>query len=177
MKKITIVIIAIIAVVLITFGIFFIIQKNASNNTPPSTTGTLPPISTSTPVGSESSTPATIPTSTTITLGTSQGSVTVNNFYQSADFITQDQQTVAVKSTPDYVIAYNVGDSSFAITLLSAPLEATRQAAEAAFLSKLGVSRQDACKLTVYEGVPASVSDQYVGQNFPLSFCGGPTTL
>jgi hypothetical protein len=174
MKKSIIVITAIVVVVLIAFGVFYLIQKNGASNTPAQTTGALPPVSTSTPT---SSAPLVIPTSTTVTLGTSQGVVTVKNFYQSADFITQDQQTVAVKDTSDYVIAYNVSDSSFAITLLSTPLETARQAAESAFLSQLGVSQQDACKLTVYEGVPAGVSDQYVGQSFPLSFCGGPPTL
>ncbi|MGD1003729.1 MAG: hypothetical protein ABR884_04125 [Minisyncoccia bacterium] len=174
MKKIIIVIVAIVVVILIAFGVFYLIQKNAANNATVSTTGTLPPVSTST---ATSSTTLAIPTSTTITLGTSQGSVTVKNFYQSADYITQDQQTVAVSQTTDYVIAYNVSDSSFAIALLSTPLEAARQAAESAFLTQLGISQQDACKLTVYEGVPASVSDQYIGQNFSLSFCGGPPTL
>jgi hypothetical protein len=174
MKKIIIVIVAIAVVILIAFGVFYLIQKNAANNTPASPTGILPPISTSTLT---SSTTLVFPTSTTITLGTSQGSVAVKNFYQSADYITQDQQTVAVKQTTDYVIAYNVSDSSFAIALLSTPLETARQAAEGAFLSQLGISQQDACKLTVYEGAPASISDQYIGEEFPLSFCGGPPTL
>lgn len=172
MKKIIILIIAIVVVVLIALGVFYLMQKNAANGTPG--TGeqtTLPPVSTSTPAATAA------PTSTTLAIGTSQGIVTVNNFYASADFITQDKQTVAIKNDPDYVIAYNVSDSSFAITILSTPLEAVRQAAESTFLAKLGISQQDACKLTVYEGVPASVSSQYVGQSFPLSFCGGPPTL
>jgi len=134
------------------------------------TTGTLPPVSTSTPT-------TIIPTSTTITLGTSQGSVAVNNFYQNAQTITQDQQAVIIRNSGDYVITYNVPDSSFSIAILSMPLEAARQAAESAFLSELGVSQQDACKLTVYEGVPIGVSDEYPGESFPLSFCGGPPTL
>ncbi len=171
MKKTIIIIVAVVVIVLIALGVFFLIQNNGSNNPSASTAGTFPSVSTSTPA------PIAVPTSTTITLGPSQGSVTVKNFYQSAASITKDQQTVAVADAPNYVIAYNVSDSSFAIALLSTPLQAARQAAESAFLNKLGISQQDACKLTVYEGVPASVSDQYVGQSFPLSFCGGPTTL
>ncbi|HUC31618.1 MAG TPA: hypothetical protein VMR99_02955 [Candidatus Paceibacterota bacterium] len=169
MKKIIIVLASLIALILIAFGIFLLVQKNSVSSTTPPPTGTLPPVSTSTPL--------VVPTSTTITIGTSQGSVTVKNFYESAAYITQDQQTVAVTDTPDYVIAYNISDSSFGIALLSTPLEAARQAAESALLSALGVSQKDACKLNVYEGVPADVSDQYVGQSFPLSFCGGPPTL
>jgi hypothetical protein len=170
MKKTIIIVVGIIIVILIALGIAFVLERNGSSTTPTQSTGTLPPVSTS-------SITTSIPTSTTITLGTSQGNVTTSNFYQSAQFITQDQQTVAIKDNADYIIAYNVSDSSFSIALLSMPLEAARQAAETAFLTSLGISQQAACKLTVYEGVPAGVSDEYVGQSFPLSFCGGPATL
>jgi hypothetical protein len=172
MNKKIIVVGAIIIVVVIACVVFFLIQKNSSNTgTAVGTTGTLPPVSTST-VSTEI-----IPTSTTIILGTSQGSVTVNNFYQNAQTITQDKQAVIIENPGDYVITYNVPDSSFVISLMSLPLEAARVAAESAFLSKLGISEQDACKLNVYEGVPIGVSDQYPGESFPLSFCGGPPTL
>ena len=117
---------------------------------------------------------STMPTGTTLALGTKQGSVTVNNFYASAVYITDDGQTVVLGEKPQYSIAYNVNDSSFIITLLSTPVQAARQAAEAAFLASLGASKQDACKLNVVEGVPEAVSDQYVGRSFPLSFCGTP---
>lgn len=170
MKKISIVIIAIIIIILISFGVFWFMQRSGFNSGNEGTAGNLPPVSTSTPA-------LATPTTTTVVIGTAQGGVTVNNFYKNAEYITQDQQTVAMKDTSDYGIAYNVGDSSFVIVLLSNPLETARQAAEAAFLSSLGISKQDACKLTVYEGIPAAVSDQYVGENFPLSFCGGSSTL
>jgi len=171
MNKKIIVIGAIIIVIVVAGIVFFLVQKNTpTTGTGVTTTGTLPPVSTSTPT-------TIIPTSTTITLGTSQGSVAVNNFYQNAQTITQDQQAVIIRNSGDYVITYNVPDSSFSIAILSMPLEAARQAAESAFLSELGVSQQDACKLTVYEGVPIGVSDEYPGESFPLSFCGGPPTL
>jgi hypothetical protein len=115
--------------------------------------------------------PMNIPSGDTITIGTSKGSVTMNNFYKSAAYIAQDQQTVVIQQTSTYIIVYNVLHSSFTITIQSAPLEATRQAAEAAFLNTLGISQQDACKLSAYENVPASVSDKYVGKSLPLSFC------
>jgi hypothetical protein len=172
MNKKLIVIIAIVAVIAIAFVVFFFASKNNSATTTGNvgTTGTLPIITSSTPL-------APTPTSTTLVLGTTQGSVTTTNFYKSAAYITQDQQTVVVSDQPSYTISYNVADSSFVISLLSTPLEDARQAAESAFLSALGISQQNACKLNVYEGVPISVSDQYPGESFPLSFCGGPTTL
>jgi hypothetical protein len=123
------------------------------------------------------STPATssvaIPAGDTISIGTSHGVVTMNNFYSKAVYIDSNEQTVVIQQTPNYGIFYNISGSSFVITLLSAPLEAAQQAAESAFISNLGISQQDACKLTVYENVPASVSSQYVGQSSSLSFCGG----
>lgn len=170
-----IIIVLVIVIVLAIIGVSFALWWNKSgsgtgSSSTTTTTTNFPPVSTST-------TPAAIPTSTTVTIGTSQGSVTMNNFYQTADSITQDQQTVIIHNDPQYSIEYNVGDSSFSIGILSTPLEASRQAAEAVFLSRLGISKQDACKLKVYEGVPADVSSQYVGQYFPLSFCGNATPL
>lgn len=162
-----------VVVVLVALGIFFAFQQGGSSGNATSTTEGLPPVSTST----TSTTPTVVPTSTTLTLGTNQGNVIMNNFYKTGDYITQDQQTVIVHNDPQYSIEYNVGDSSFSIGILSVPLEAARQAAEAAFLSRLGISEQDACKLNVYEGVPAGVSDKYVAQNFRLSFCGDATPL
>jgi hypothetical protein len=102
--------------------------------------------------------------------------VTMNNFYKTAAFVTQDGQTVAIQQTSTYSIAYNISDSSFVISILATPVDAARAAAETAFLSSLGISEQDACKLNVYEGVPASVSDQYVGKVLPLSFCAAVAT-
>jgi hypothetical protein len=176
MNKKVIVVGAIIIVVIGTIVVLFLVRGNASNSGTPggvstTTTGTLPiTVVTSTPV-----TPA--PTSSVITFGTAEGSVTTTNFYQNAALITQDQQSVVIKNEADYSITYNVADSSFIISILSTPLEAARQEAEAAFLSSLGISQQDACKLTVYEAVPIGVSDEYPGESFPLSFCGTPTAM
>jgi regulator of protease activity HflC (stomatin/prohibitin superfamily) len=178
-KKVIIIVSAIIAVVIVVGVVFFVIQQNALNTGGSGTTaGGLPPVSVPTGATGVQTPPVVIPTSTAITLGTNQGSVVVNNFYQSPGAtVTQDQQAVIIENSGDYAITYNVPDSSFSIALLSLPLEAARQAAESAFLSALGISKQDACKLTVYEGVPIGVSDQYPGESFPLSFCGGPPTL
>jgi hypothetical protein len=114
-----------------------------------------------------------IPAGNTITIGTSEGSVTMNNFYRSASYIAQEQKAVVIQQTSTYDIVYNVSDSSFAITVFSVPFEAVRQTAEAAFLNSLGVSRQDACKLMVHENVSGGVASQYAGASFSLSFCPG----
>lgn len=173
MNKRIVVIVAIIVVILAAALVFFLLRKNSPTSSVPVATSTGEAGGATFAI--TSSTPA--PTSTTITLGTREGSVVMNNFYQNAQTITTDGQAVIMTSTDDYAITYNVSDSSFAIVIESTPLESARQEAESAFLNILGVSRSDACKLTVYEGVPVGVSDEYPGENFPLSFCGGPPTL
>ncbi len=167
-KKIIIIVAVIIVVAAAAY--LFLMQKNPSPTGATGTTGTLPPVFVST-----ATVPSAFPTSSTITLGTNQGNVTTNNFYKNASYVTQDQQTVVIRQTPTYDINYNVSDSSFIISILSLPFDTARQAAEAEFLSALGISQQDACRLKVYEGVPAYVSDQYIGQLFPLSFCATST--
>jgi hypothetical protein len=124
---------------------------------------------------SPATSPQNIPTGDTITLGTSQGSVTMNNFYKSAGYITQDQQAVVIQQSSAYSIVYNVPVSSFTLTISSAPPETVRQTMEGAFLSSLGISQVDACKLKVNESISSGVSDQYAGELFPLSFCATST--
>ncbi len=179
MKKKTIIIIVIILVV----AVFFLFQKSSSTSGGgEGETGTLPSTSVNATTTATNTTPITsnivFPTSSALTLGTAKGNVTMNNFYKSADYITEDRQTVEIQQqTSTYSIVYNVSDSSFIITILSMPFETTREAAEAVFLNSLGISRQDACKLNVSEGVPAFVSDsdQYIGKSFSLSFCASST--
>ena len=117
------------------------------------------------------------PTGNTLSIGTSNGSVAMNNFYNNAAYISQADQTLVIADVSNYVITYNISDSSFGIILLSLPLETTRQIAEAGFLAALGIAQQNACKLDVREWAPANVSPQYIGQSFPLSFCGTPSAL
>ena len=95
--------------------------------------------------------PTNIPAGNTVTIGTSQGSVMMNNFYKNASYIAQDQNAVVIQQTVNYGIFYNISNSNFTITIFSAPVDAVRQTAEAAFLSSLDISQQDACKLSVYE--------------------------
>lgn len=119
--------------------------------------------------------PINIPAGNSIAIGTSRGSVAMNNFYKNADYIAQDQQAVVIQQTATYALVYNVSDSSFALTVFSTPFEIVRQAAENAFLSTLNISEQDACKLSVYEGVSGDMPDQYIGKTLPLSFCAAST--
>jgi hypothetical protein len=123
-------------------------------------------------VNSSSTGPAVaIPAGDTITIGTPQGIVTMNNFYKSADYIAQDQQVVVVQQTSTFGIFYNVSNSSFVITIFGPSFAAPRPAAETAFLTQLGISRADACKLKVVEDTGDDTNNPDAGKSFPLNFC------
>ncbi len=173
MKKSIIIVIAIIVIAAVLGAVFMFIKGNTSNNTQGGQGGLLPPVATGTPGQSISSTLAAAPTGSTFQIGTPQGSVTVNNIYASNDYVTLDGQTIVIAQSEDYSIVYNVSDSSFVIALTFVPgsLQAARDAAESVFLQKLGISKEDACKLNVNEGVTEKGSPYY-GQSLGLSFCG-----
>ena len=87
------------------------------------------------------------PTSTTLSFGTAKGVVVVNNFYPTAVGI--DADTVLVANSPAYQILYDIGTSAFSLMIQARP---NAQAdGEAKFLQILGISKTDACKLTVSE--------------------------
>jgi hypothetical protein len=107
------------------------------------------------------------PRGATFELGTSQGLVTINNFYNLPLAI--DEEFLILKNTNDYQITYDTDNNQFFVYASSSPLDAARQKGETAFLSLLGVSQQDACKLNVLEGFPqgSSMANAQLG----LSFC------
>ncbi len=82
----------------------------------------------------------------------------------------------ATTSTP-FGITFNATDGTFAIGLEAEPLGATRRAAEAYFLSLVGVGESDACLLDVYVGTVARVNEFYAGRNLGFSFCAGSVPL
>lgn len=112
------------------------------------------------------------PTGTLLTIGTPKGTVQVNNFYLSNPPVTDGGETVILASTTAYLITYDTTDSSFWIGIDPTQFDAVRPAAEQAFLSVLGVSSADACKLDVVVSAFWSATSSFDGESFPLSFCG-----
>lgn len=104
---------------------------------------------------------------------TSKGDVDVLDFRKHPVSITEDRQTIEIEVKSDFQIVFNVGDSSFAITILVKPLPVVRKEAEAAFLKDLGISQSDACKLSAYEGTTMRIDPRYAGQSYGFSFCAG----
>lgn len=174
MRKKVIIISVIVAVIVVGWIAYVVLS--ARQGTPPQTSGgSLPSsVTTATTTGSGevvvSSTP---PAGTTLQIGTPQGTVTTKNFYTTAAYITQDQETVVLSESDAYTIDYDRNSSSFVIALLSlsgTTLDALRTTAEQAFLAQLGISKSDACKLAVDERVLDKTS-AYDGELMGLSFC------
>lgn len=169
MRKAIIIIILAVASLILGYGLYAFLRGEGS----PVPNGGIVAVGTSTPSqGSSSvSTPQNIPTSDTITIGTPQGGVTINNPYKNAAYVTPDNRQYFILNTGQYGVYYYPFDSSFVIGIDAMPVLQVQQLAEQAFLQKLGISRTDACKLTVWVGVPVSVDANYAGRNLGLSFC------
>jgi len=104
---------------------------------------------------------------------TPKGDVAVLDFRKHPVSITEDRQTIEIEDKNHFQIVFNVGDTSFAISILVKPLTVVRKEAEAAFLKDLGISQIDACKLSAYEGTTMRIDPQYAGQSYGFSFCPG----
>jgi hypothetical protein len=114
-----------------------------------------------------------IPPGDTLSIGTTKGTVTMDNFYNNAVYLDQAEQTVVIQQSSTYSIIYNIPDSNFAITIVGTPFASVRPTAEGAFLTTLGISQSDACKLSVTINAPYNVDSNPADQGVGLSFCGG----
>lgn len=173
MKKSLIVSLVIVIVAIVAVIVYFVVRGASSGSGAASSgTGTLPPAATGTTSPAPGNGTSSFPTGATFQIGTSQGSVTVNNFYNTMDYITEDDETVVLVENDDYSISYYRPDSGFIIVFTSIPgsFQAEQAVAESDFLSQLGISQSDACKLSVNERVIDTTSP-YDGQLMGLSFC------
>ncbi len=170
MKKI--IIIGLVGLVLVAVGIWMLLPGNPISTPQPAPTPTSTPVATGTLPGVTLAPEAAFPTSTTVLIGTPKGSVEVRNFYK--DFVSRsyDKTSITVAATTSYSISYYAPDGSFSISIDRPPFVAVRAAAETAFITNLGISRSDACKLKVSVGTSLSVDPNYAGKNLGLSFCG-----
>jgi hypothetical protein len=113
--------------------------------------------------------PPAAPSGNTITIGTPNGTVTVKNIYKS--FVGWEEEYFTFSQSAGYKFLYNPNNGSFAISINAGPILQTIPQAEAAFLTALGVSKADACKLSVTVGVASVASSDLAGKALGLSFC------
>jgi len=105
-------------------------------------------------------------------INTGKEIISINNIYKNSDKILSNNG-VAFEDNDDYYIAYYPDDNSFTISISNRDVDLGRERAESKFLNDLGITQEQACKLTVILGIPYRVSENLSGQNFGLSFCPG----
>lgn len=107
-----------------------------------------------------------IPTGKTIEVS----GVPVNNPYISPVQLSQMGDSLMVEQ-PGYSLVYLKPFGQFLISITASPFAENRQLAETAFLSRLGITQNQACQLKVTITTPLSINPNEAGQNYPLSFC------
>ncbi len=85
--------------------------------------------------------------------------IEVNNFLPS-DLLYAADDTYSVQSAGQFSIDYAPEAEKFQIIVLQSPYEENRALAEAAFVEKLGVTKAEACYLSVSIVAPAFVTDK-----------------
>lgn len=81
---------------------------------------------------------------------------------------------ILLRDRSDYRIVFSDSEFSperFLISVLKSDFETTRIAAENDLVSLLGISRQNACKLTIVSTTPRYVNPSRAGNQYPLSSC------
>ncbi|MCK9351308.1 MAG: hypothetical protein WCT49_00150 [Candidatus Paceibacterota bacterium] len=186
MNKKIIITLNILAVILIIGGfIYWKMQKNAPEVQPSDTNYPTFPVSQknngSTPKPaaakpdetSTSTAPKKAESPENIKVTTMEGeTLSMKNFYLSpyTRIIDKDNDAV-VKEGVNYSFMFYAKYQSFYISLEGGDLYITREEAEQAFLDKLEITKEDACKLYVALTVPFTVSEKAAGTDYHLSFC------
>lgn len=112
--------------------------------------------------------PITVPIPTGKTIEVS--GVTVKNPYISPVEIDPKGDSLMQKD-PVYSLVYLKPFEEFIISITASPFEENRKKAEQAFLLRMGVTQEDACKLKVTITTPLSINPNEAGNKYPLSFC------
>lgn len=96
--------------------------------------------------------------------------ITVNDFRKTPVEVNDKNDTLIVDNEK-FQIVYLAQFNKFLITILSSPFEQVRKEGELEFLKVLGISQEDACKLTVEVNTTQFANPDFSGTAFPLSFC------
>ena len=96
--------------------------------------------------------------------------VEVTNFAQNAELI-PGGKAIIFEREGDYHILFHSQNELFIISILGSPFSEKRFLAEEAFLYKLGITKEEACKLNVVITTPMFANEAESGKNYKLSFC------
>jgi hypothetical protein len=112
------------------------------------------------------------PTGNRFTISTSQGDVSVKNFYPASQSIIQNEVDFYQSDYDSF--SYFPKDKNFQIITSIVTEEDLKQKQpdlEAKFLELLDISKEDACKLSVTISSPQSINPDIADKTFRLSFC------
>lgn len=107
-----------------------------------------------------------VPTGKTIEVS----GIPVKNPYISPAELNQMGDSLMVRQ-PGYSLVYLKPFGQFLISITASPFAENRAQAENAFLLRMGITQEQACKLKVTITTPSSINPNESGQNYPLSFC------
>lgn len=96
--------------------------------------------------------------------------IAVNDFKKNAVRKT-DSGEVILDENDQYQIVFYESLQEFKIFIKGGNFELSRTNAEASFLQKLDLDKDNACRLFVDEFIPQSAQNEYAGKTFGLSFC------
>lgn len=157
------IIISLILIVLIGFAL-------RSDN--PSQTSTNPPSPTTIPLPSPSITlipsypPTPIPQAGDIMID----GIAVNNFRENPIQILENGDIV-ISENQNFQIIFNDPNQKFTLRLLGTDFEDSRQNAENALVTILGLDEDNICRLYIEEEVPINVNNEQRGKLYPFSSC------
>lgn len=158
------IIIVFLVILLIIVGLFLLTKQKSKKETSPTTTT---PLKTPIPEGPSSRFDVNeIQKKENLEIS----GVKVGNFYKKS-ILTGDDGYSLFDKTTKYKIMYIPVDDSFLISIIDNPFDVVKLEAEEAFLNDLGITREEACKLTVNITTPINVNPARSGQNYKLSFC------
>lgn len=113
-----------------------------------------------------------------IILSTKSGEVVIENIFEKNKTIFNeagDPEKTNIISSKNFTFDYYYNGDYFAAYLLSQPVKEARNEAETAILETLGVSKEDACKITNLTLYISSSVDENLGAdeklNYGLSWC------
>lgn len=96
--------------------------------------------------------------------------VDVNNILESP-IETNQRGDILFYQIPSYQMVYFPQSQGFLIDIQKKPFLKVREEAEKDFIKKLGISKNEACRLKVNIVVSCYVDEDHCGINYPLSFC------
>jgi len=103
-------------------------------------------------------------------LKTPEGNVQTENLYKNPAKRFSDD-VLDVTDNEDYTMYFFPETQSIIISINNPEIQFARYKAEQELLARLGITKEEACKLNVDLGVPFSVNAEASGVNYGLSFC------